>query len=75
MKTSEIKVGRTYTDGKGAIRLVTGEGRLFKLYQGQASTDCLQYKLLAKKRGPHPVGSVCNSTRAAFASWAKEEVL
>ncbi len=74
MKKSEIQVGRKYTDGKGNVREVTAEGRQFSLFSSQEDSDCLQYKLIAKKRGPFLVGTLCNCTRTAFAAWAKKEV-
>lgn len=70
MKKSEIKVGRTFTDGKGNIREVTNLG-YYPLYKDQQDTHCVQYKVLTKKRGPHPVGSSQCCTQSAFAAWAK----
>jgi hypothetical protein len=74
MKAVEIKKGIKYTDGKGNIREVVDIGPQYVLYSGQACQENLQYKLVAKKRGPHPVGSTRNSTIASFASWAKSTV-
>lgn len=74
MKKSEIEAGATYTDGKGSVRKVLATGSQFVLYPGQACTDNLRYRLLAKVRGPFEVGQEYNSTRASFASWAKFRV-
>lgn len=75
MKKTTIELGKCYTDGKGAIRKVIGMGPQFKSFLSQEDTDCVRYKLLAKKRGPHAVNSENNTTRTAFAAWAKSEVL
>lgn len=75
MKKSEIVKGKQYTDGKGSIREVLDIGPQYTLYNGQMETDNLQYRLITKKRGPHSVGSVLNSTRSAFASWARQVVI
>jgi hypothetical protein len=74
MKREQIKVGNKYTDNKGNIREVLNIGSKFLLYSGQANNDCLRYKLIAKKRGPNPIGYVGNCTMIAFCSWAKKEV-
>lgn len=73
MKKSEIKLGRVFTDGKGNVREIVGVGP-YLLYDGQQNTDCVRYKIITKKRGPHSVGAERNSTRISFASWAKELV-
>ena len=74
MKKSSIKVGTAYADGKGSIRLVIAVGPEYKLYSGQGNSDCLRYRLIAKKLGPFSVGSEQNCTRISFASWAKKIV-
>lgn len=74
MKKEQIVKDGTYSDGKGSVRKVLDCGSQYVLYSGQAETDNLQYQLLSKKRGPHKVNSIHNSTRAAFASWAKEMI-
>lgn len=71
MKTSEITQGKAYTDGKGNVRLVVATGSDHTLHSGQLDCDTVRYRLVAKKRGPNVVGSEYNSTRKAFASWAK----
>jgi hypothetical protein len=75
MKSKLILKGKQYTDGKGSIREVLDVGPQYVLYQGQAETDNLQYKLLVKKRGPLTVGHCYNSTRSSFAAWAKSEIV
>lgn len=73
MKKSEIVVGKSYTDSKGGVRKVVGEGSQFAANPGQAQQDNVRYLLVAKKRGPHLVGQEYNSTRDNFAFWAKSE--
>lgn len=73
MKKSEIKVGRTFTNRKGSIREVTNLG-YYPLYKDQQDTRCVQYKILAKKRGPYLVGSSQCCTQSTFAAWAKEMI-
>lgn len=71
MKKSEIKLGKAYTDNSGNIREIVGVGP-YLLYNGQANSDCVRYKILTKRLGPYAVGSERNCTRQSFASWAKE---
>jgi hypothetical protein len=73
VKKSEIKLGGMFTNGKGTIREIVGVGP-YLLYDGQMDTDCVRYKLIAKKLGPHSIGSEQNCTRQSFASWAKKLV-
>ncbi len=73
MRISEIEFGKAYTDNKGGVRLVIGEGPDYVLYSSQWDRNCLRYRLLEKKRGPFPVGSERNCTRNSFAKWAVEE--
>lgn len=73
MKKSKIELGKQYSNDNGTIRLVVGVGP-YKLYDEQEDTDCVRYKLIAKRLGPHPVGSEQNCTRRSFATWAKREV-
>lgn len=84
MRKEEIIVGSTYSNGKegrhAGLRRVVGVGPEFKLYDGQAELDCLQYAIVKGKRehldnGKTPAGEqLRNSTRASFAAWAKERV-
>ena len=74
MRKSDIRVGQTYTDGKGNVRKVLAEGPQFVLWPSQTDTDAVQYRVVAKKLGPWQVGHVRNVTRLGFATWAKEEV-
>jgi hypothetical protein len=74
MKKDEILADAIYTDGKGNQRLVLDFGEKYVLYAGQANSDNLRYRLIAKKRGPGIVDYEYNCTRASFASWAKERV-
>lgn len=75
MKKSEIQVGGTYSNGKGRVRKVIAMGSQYVLYDGQESTENLQYEVVqdssAKNR---TAGERHNMTVAAFASWAKESV-
>lgn len=74
MKKSEIAVGRYYTDNKSGLREVIAEGPQFKLYDGVTDHDCLRYKAHAWKAPLSEGNSESNSTRTAFAAWAKAEV-
>ncbi len=76
MKKADILVGHKYTNGK-ATREIIAEGSQYQLYAGQNEKDCVRYRLLAKGRtgtGATLVGDEYNTTRTAFASWAREEV-
>lgn len=75
MKKSEIMVGKIYSNGKGRIRKVIAAGAEFKLYNSQEETDNLRYEVIndgTKKNST--AGTQGNITRAAFASWAKDQV-
>lgn len=73
MKKSEIILGGKYQNNAGTIREVLAVGPEHVLYQGQAETDNLRYRVTAK--GRHFNGPVeGNSTRASFAAWAKAKV-
>jgi len=74
MKKAHIKIGKRYTDNKGNVREVLAKGPEYLSYSGQAETDNLRYRVIAKKLGQHPVGAERNSTCASFATWAKAEV-
>ena len=73
MKKSEIKLRKTYTDKKGGVREVVGIGP-YVLHEGQADTNCVYYKVVAKRFGPHPVGCERGCTLTSFAAWAKKEI-
>ena len=74
MKTSEIKVGATYSRGTN-VRKVLAAGPQYKHYSGQTTTDNIQFEVIkADKNGERRTGTVHNTTRAAFAAWAQEEV-
>lgn len=73
MKKSEIELGKTYTDKKGGVRRIVGVGP-YVLYDGQTDTNCVRYRIMAKKLGPYSVGSEKNCTLISFAAWAKEEI-
>lgn len=70
----KIEVNKKYTDNKGNVREVIAIGSAYKLYSSQSNCDCLRYRILAKKKGPYPVGSEQNSTMISFKSWAKDYV-
>jgi len=74
VRKADIRVGERYTDGKGNAREVISEGPEFTLYRGQAEKDNLRYRVVAKRLGPLTVGEERNSTRASFASWARDRV-
>lgn len=71
MKKSEIKVGKTYHNGKQgrfySEREVVAEGPEYVLYRGQENMDCIRY-ITRKGVG---IGNSGNMTRASFAAWAK----
>jgi len=73
MKKSEIGRGRFYSDGKLGLREVLDEGSQYKRYAGVEDDDCLRYRCLNAKSSSD-IGQEANSTRIAFAAWAKEEV-
>ena len=84
MRVGEIVVGGLYSNGKEGksvrFRRVLGEGERYKLYRGQANTDCVGYatfRLGAKDGDLVQVGGVsaeASCTRVSFASWAKARV-
>lgn len=75
MKKQQIQLGRQYTDDKGNVREVIAEGPQYHLYEQQMEDDNLRYRVIKRSRGPNPAGTERNSTRAAFAAWAKHEVV
>lgn len=75
MRQVEIEKGLTYTDGKGAIRRVVDEGSHLADQQRRLDLDLVQYQLMTKERGPHPVGAILVCTRATFAQWAAWELM
>lgn len=74
MKKSEIKAGHKYINESGSIREVIALGD-YPLYPGQQDKDGVRYRLLSKgitgKTGSNLIGKEYNSTRIAFAHWAK----
>lgn len=74
MKKQQIQLGRQYTDDKGNVREVIAEGPQYRLYDQQSEVDNLRYRVVRRQRGPNPAGTERNSTRAAFAAWARHEV-
>ena len=78
MKKADILVGHKYTNGRDAIREVIAEGKQYCLYPGQNEDDCVRYRLLTKGKtgtGATIIGEEYNTTRAAFAYWAKKEIV
>lgn len=73
MKKAEIAKSRFYADGKFGLREVVDEGPQYKLYEAVEDTDCLRYRCLSAKV-ESDIGQEANSTRVAFAAWAKLEV-
>jgi hypothetical protein len=76
MKISEIKVGFTYTNGKGRNRKVIDEGDYPCTNMiHQDNRDCLLYKItLGNKHGEYSVGNLGKITRKRFANWAKARI-
>lgn len=73
MKKSEIKIGCTYTNGRGRARRVVDFGPQYKLYDGQQSTENLRYEIVRDgSKSNRTAGQQDNMTLAAFASWAKD---
>ena len=75
MKKSEIRIGHTYSNGRGWERRVIDFGPQYKLYDGQESLENLRYEVV--KDGSvrnRTMGAEHNMTLAAFAAWAKEEI-
>lgn len=75
MNARSIKIGGTYTDGKGRTRRVVDIGPQYVLYPGQLSTDNLQYEIVhdgTKKN--RKAGERHNMTIVSFAAWSKSEV-
>lgn len=78
MNIKDIKVGKKYSDGKGAVREVVAEGPQYKHYDHSMITDNIRVRVV--KRGPKDidssalkVGDERNIPRASFANWAKFE--
>ena len=69
MKLEEIEVGKIYTNGSTA-RKVVAAGPEYVLYKKQEDRDCVRYQVV-QGRGR---GGEHNCTRRSFASWAKAEV-
>lgn len=75
MKKSEIKIGKTYSNGRGRARKVIDMGPQYKLYAGQIDTDTLLYEIVKDgTKGNLKAGHRGNTSVASFASWAKEAV-
>ena len=75
MKKSEIRIGHTYSNGRGQERRVIDIGPQYKLYDAQESVENMRYEVV--KDGSvrnRTMGAEHNMTLAAFAAWAKEEV-
>lgn len=70
MRTANIKVGHSYTNGKGTIRKVIAEGSEYVSHTGQTDCDCVRYEVIA---GRHK-GMQANMTRNSFAKWAKAAI-
>lgn len=74
MKKSEIGTGRFYSDGKQGVREVIDAGPQYKLYAEVQDDDCLRYRILNAKAQVNESDREGNSTRTAFAAWAKQEI-
>lgn len=64
MKTADIKIGRSYSNGKGRTRKVLDIGD-YPLYPGQRDRNCVLYEYDGLK---------LHMTLVSFANWAKMEV-
>lgn len=71
MRKSDIRPGMAYADGKGNVRLVLVEGPQYVLYPEQVDTDCVRYRVVARRGKLVVDGQECSSTRGAFAAWAQ----
>ena len=73
MKQSDIKIGHSYTDGKGNVRKVIGRPFMFNSYY-------LRFRIIAtavnRKRNVNyeTINYEWDITLASFARWAKSEV-
>ena len=75
MKKSEIRIGHTYSNGRGRERRVIDIGPQYKSYGEQESVENLRYEVV--KDGSvrnRTMGSEHNMTITEFAAWAKVEV-
>lgn len=74
MRKQDIKLGHSYTDGKGNVRRVIDEGPHCRLYKTVENEDGIRYRVTRKgKRSPRKVGDAVNNTRASLAAWARYE--
>lgn len=72
MKRNEIKIGKSYSNGRGRVRKVVGVGPQYKLYSGQADGECLCYEIVQDGSKKNlTAGEQHNMTISSFASWAK----
>ena len=46
MKKSDIKIGHTYSNGKGRLRKVVDIGPQYKLYDGQGCDENMRYEIV-----------------------------
>lgn len=75
MKKSDIKIGRSYSNGKGKIRRVVDIGPQYKLYDLQECCENLRYEIVSDgTKNNRAAGEQHNMTIAAFASWCREEI-
>lgn len=73
MKRSEIKIGKSYSNGRGRVRKVVDIGPQYKLYDGQETDECLCYEIVKDGSKKNlTTGKRCNMTISSFASWAKD---
>lgn len=74
MRKNDIKLGHSYSDGKGNVRKVIDEGAHCKLYETVENVDGVRYRVTCKgRRSPKSIGYESNSTRASLAAWARCE--
>ena len=75
MKTNEIHIGHTYSNGKGRARKVVDMGAQYKLYDGQSETNNLLYEIVNDgSKSNRTAGQTHVMTVPAFASWSKADI-
>lgn len=75
MKKCDIKIGHTYSNGKGRLHKVVDIGPRYKFYDGQGCYENMRYEIVKDGSKKNlTAGTQGNMTLAAFAAWCKEEV-
>lgn len=81
MKTSSLKIGQAYSDGKDAVRMIVG---LEQMGKDATTPDRVRYSILAakaeifydweSKTSKSVIGTESNCDLSSFAKWAKKLV-